>query len=80
MAVYKELQRSLQFIEQDNFDAALQVLTILLKRDTLTEYERSNVLQYIVLIMVSLVLATGMSWSHIRRRLTGQLDVDDVDE
>jgi hypothetical protein len=26
------------------------------------------------------VLATGMSWSHIRRRLSGQADVDDVDE
>lgn len=38
------------------------------------------VLQYIALTMVAVVLATGMSWSHIRRRLTGQLDVDDVDE
>jgi hypothetical protein len=38
------------------------------------------VLQYIVLIMIAVILATGMSWSHIRRRLTGQLDVDDVDE
>ena len=28
----------------------------------------------------SLLLATGMSWSHIRRRLTGQLDVDDVED
>jgi len=36
--------------------------------------------QYIVLFVLSLVLATGMSWSHIRRRMTGQLDVDDVEE
>jgi len=29
---------------------------------------------------LSLVLATGLSWSIIRRRLTGQADMDDVDE
>ena len=34
---------------------------------------------YIVLFVLSLVLAIGMSWSHIRRRMTGQLDVDDVE-
>ncbi|MEM8844936.1 MAG: DUF6524 family protein [Pseudomonadota bacterium] len=33
----------------------------------------------LVLIVFSGVLATGMSWSHIRRRMSGQLDVDDVD-
>ena len=33
----------------------------------------------LVLILFSGVLATGMSWSHIRRRMSGQLDVDDVD-
>ena len=36
--------------------------------------------QYIVLFVLSLVLATGMSWSHIRRKMSGQLDVDDVDD
>ena len=30
--------------------------------------------------VLSLVLATGMSWSHIRRKMTGQIDVDDVEE
>ncbi len=34
---------------------------------------------YIVLFVLSLVLAAGMSWSHIRRRMTGQLDVDDIE-
>lgn len=34
----------------------------------------------LVLLLFSLVLATGMSWSHIRRRLSGQVDMDDVDE
>lgn len=30
-------------------------------------------------IVLCLVLATGMSWSHIRRRMSGQIDADDVD-
>lgn len=29
---------------------------------------------------LSLVLGTGLSWSIIRRRLSGQADVDDIDE
>ena len=35
---------------------------------------------YLALLLLSLILATGMSWSHIRRRLTGQFDVDDMDD
>jgi len=39
----------------------------------------SGAITWVVLIGLSLVLAVGMSWSHIRRRMTGQLDVDEVD-
>lgn len=35
---------------------------------------------YIVLIVLSAILATGMSWSHIRRRMSGQFDVDEIEE
>ena len=35
---------------------------------------------YIVLVIISGVLAVGVSWSHVRRRITGQADVDEVDE
>jgi hypothetical protein len=42
--------------------------------------ENTNAMMWIVLLLVSLILATGMSWSHIRRRMTGQYDVDDVDD
>lgn len=35
---------------------------------------------YIVLVICSLVLTIGISWSHIRRRISGQADVDDVDQ
>jgi hypothetical protein len=34
---------------------------------------------YIVLAVLSGILAIGVSWSHIRRRITGQIDVDDVE-
>ena len=32
------------------------------------------------LIGLSLVLGVGLSWSHIRRAISGQTDMDDVDE
>ena len=35
---------------------------------------------WVALVLLSLILATGMSWSHVRRRLTGQFDVDEVDD
>lgn len=40
----------------------------------------TTLLTYIVLVIISAVMATGLSWSHIRRRMSGQLDVDDRDE
>lgn len=39
-----------------------------------------SILSYIVLFLLAAILATGMSWSHIRRRMSGQADVDEVDE
>jgi len=35
---------------------------------------------YLVLIVFCAILATGISWSHIRRRISGQVDVDEVEE
>lgn len=32
------------------------------------------------LLVLSIVLAIGLSWSIVRRRISGQADVDDVDE
>ncbi len=34
---------------------------------------------WIVLFVFAMILAVGVSWSHIRRRLTGQTDVDEVE-
>jgi hypothetical protein len=36
-------------------------------------------LTWVILLVLSLILASGMSWSHIRRRLTGQVDIDERD-
>ncbi len=32
------------------------------------------------LVVLSIVLAIGLSWSIVRRRISGQADVDDIDE
>lgn len=39
-----------------------------------------SALQWVMLVGVGLVLGLGLSWSHVRRMLSGQSDVDDVDE
>ena len=38
-----------------------------------------SIMTYVILFILAAILATGMSWSHIRRKMSGQLDVDDVD-
>lgn len=35
---------------------------------------------YVVLVIMASVLAIGMSWSHVRRRVAGQVDADHVDQ
>ena len=42
--------------------------------------DNPTIFTWVVLTMLAAIMATGMSWSHIRRRMSGQLDVDDVDE
>ncbi len=41
--------------------------------------ENKTVFTDLVLVVFSGILATGITWSHMRRRITGQTDVDDVD-
>lgn len=38
-----------------------------------------SALTWIALVIASALLALGMSWSHIRRRISGQVDTDDVE-
>jgi hypothetical protein len=37
-------------------------------------------LSWVALIVIAAILSMGLSWSHIRRRLSGQADVDQVDD
>ena len=39
-----------------------------------------TVMNWVILILISAILAVGVSWSHIRRKISGQVDADDVDE
>ena len=39
----------------------------------------TTVIQWVVLAVLSGVLAVGMSWSHVRRRLSGQYDTDEIE-
>jgi len=43
------------------------------------ELANAGALTWIALVITSIVLAIGMSWSHIRRRLSGQADVDEIE-
>ena len=55
------------------------VLWILFYYD-LVDSTDNALLGWIALLLVAAVLTAGMSWSHLRRSWSGQLDVDDVDE
>ncbi len=41
--------------------------------------ESARFVSYLALLLVAGVLSIGISWSHVRRRVTGQIDVDDND-
>ncbi len=41
--------------------------------------DSQRVISYIVAIMLASVLSIGVSWSHIRRRVTGQVDTDEIE-
>lgn len=45
----------------------------------LVSLNKSDTLTWLILIALIVLLAVGISWSHLRRRLTGQVDVDDPD-
>lgn len=39
-----------------------------------------SAMAWVVLLILGLVLGIGMSWSHVRREVTGQASVDRVDQ
>ena len=46
----------------------------------LLESHSVSAITWISLVCLSAVLAIGMSWSHFWRRMTGQINVEDVDD
>ncbi|MEX0371728.1 MAG: DUF6524 family protein [Tateyamaria sp.] len=42
--------------------------------------DNNNLNTWLGLFALSLVLGIGLNWSHVRRRLSGQADMDDVDQ
>ncbi|MCI5111767.1 MAG: DUF6524 family protein [Marivita sp.] len=46
----------------------------------LLDLQNRNLTVWIGIVALSLVLGIGLSWSIVRRKLSGQADVDDVDE
>ena len=46
----------------------------------LVSTDNTPAMTYILQSIICLLLATGMSWSHLRRRMSGQVDADDLDD
>ena len=58
------------------FAAAVWVLTDL----GLIQIGSSSAMTWLSLVGLSLILGIGLSWSIIRRQLSGQVDVDEIDD
>ena len=46
----------------------------------LLSLDNSDVNTWLGIFALSVVLGVGLGWSHVRRRLSGQADIDDIDE
>lgn len=53
------------------------LLWLIIDRGIISVESRDTVV-YLVEAILALVLAVGVSWSHLRRKLTGQVDTDPV--
>jgi hypothetical protein len=59
--------------------AFLGTLVWVLVDAQLLSVDSLSAIAWVVLGCVSLVLAVGMSWGHMQKRASGQVDVDDVE-
>jgi len=46
----------------------------------LLDVDSVSEVSWIVLVCIAFIMAVGLSWSHVWRRLTGQFEVDDGDD
>ncbi|MBI1182207.1 MAG: hypothetical protein GC201_16825 [Alphaproteobacteria bacterium] len=60
--------------------AVLGVFVWLLADYRVVDVEAPSAIALLVELILSVVMAVGMSWSHVQRRLSGQVDVDDDDQ
>ena len=60
--------------------AFLGTLVWLLDDYQIIKTDTTSAIAWVSLICLAALLALGMSWSHIRRRLSGQIDVDEIDQ
>lgn len=58
--------------------AIFAALIWLLDDQGLLDPTGGNTVATLILILLTLLLGLGMSWSHLSRRLTGQVDTDQV--
>ncbi|MGY6275950.1 DUF6524 family protein [Methylomonas sp. MgM2] len=58
--------------------AFIGTLVWLLDDYKLISADTNSAIGWTALISLSALLAIGMSWSHVRRRLSGQVDMDEV--
>jgi len=72
--------RSLGFIGLALALAFFGLLVAMLIKWHWISLDASKPLAYVILILTAAILAVGMSWSHIRRRMSGQVDTGDLDE
>ena len=56
------------------------VMVWLMIDNGMLDVENVSAMTYVGLIVLATILAVGMCWSHIRRRISGQMDTDVVDE
>jgi len=43
------------------------------------DFKNLTVLSYLIEFVLSFVLSIGVSWSHVRRRVSGQVDTDEIE-
>jgi len=72
--------RSLGFIGLSLALAFFATLIWLIVDTGLLPTHSARALAYIMQVILAGVLTAGLSWSHVRRRLSGQVDADDVDQ
>lgn len=72
--------RSIGMIGMGLVAALVGALLWVLTDAGIVSIENPGALTWIGLVAISFMLGLGLSWSIIRRQLSGQLDVDDVEE